>query len=160
VAFDGDTFEMEDQRNWTDASFKTYSRPLSLPFPYTVEAGAAVRQAVTITVGEQMISRPDEDESGESVLPSAKSHSVEALDFAAVGPVPEVTLGASTAPNDGGGKPTGAALLVELDLGWEGWRAALARASGSGLPLDARLILPETDPEAAIAGAVRELAPH
>ena len=28
----GDTFEMEDQRNWTDASFKTYSTPLRLPF--------------------------------------------------------------------------------------------------------------------------------
>src|SRR5699024_8620095 len=28
VAFEGDTFEMEDQRNWTDASYKTYSRPL------------------------------------------------------------------------------------------------------------------------------------
>ena len=24
---EGDTFEMEDQRNWTDASFKTYVRP-------------------------------------------------------------------------------------------------------------------------------------
>ena len=30
----GDTFEMEDQRNWTDASYKTYVRPLGLPFPY------------------------------------------------------------------------------------------------------------------------------
>ena len=30
----GDVFEMEDQRNWSDASFKTYSRPLALPFPY------------------------------------------------------------------------------------------------------------------------------
>ncbi|MGA7814582.1 MAG: hypothetical protein WCA53_16975, partial [Caballeronia sp.] len=34
----GDTFEMEDQRNWSDASFKTYSRPLELPWPYVVEA--------------------------------------------------------------------------------------------------------------------------
>ena len=33
----GDLFEMEDQRNWTDASFKTYSTPLSLPFPVTIE---------------------------------------------------------------------------------------------------------------------------
>ena len=28
---EGDTFEMEDQRNWTDASYKTYVRPLALP---------------------------------------------------------------------------------------------------------------------------------
>ena len=28
--FEGDLFEMEDQRNWTDGSFKTYCTPLSL----------------------------------------------------------------------------------------------------------------------------------
>ncbi|MCB1281700.1 MAG: hypothetical protein KDB18_09265, partial [Salinibacterium sp.] len=27
IRFDGDVFEMEDQRNWLDASFKTYCRP-------------------------------------------------------------------------------------------------------------------------------------
>ena len=27
---EGDTFEMEDQRNWSDASYKTYVRPLAL----------------------------------------------------------------------------------------------------------------------------------
>ncbi len=41
-------FEMEDQRNWTDASFKTYYRPLSLPWPYELTAGTELRQAVTI----------------------------------------------------------------------------------------------------------------
>ena len=30
---EGDTFEMEDQRNWSDASYKTYVRPLALPWP-------------------------------------------------------------------------------------------------------------------------------
>ena len=29
LSFSGDVFETEDQRNWTDASFKTYSTPLS-----------------------------------------------------------------------------------------------------------------------------------
>ena len=33
IQFEGEVFEMEDQRNWTDASFKTYSTPLELPFP-------------------------------------------------------------------------------------------------------------------------------
>src|SRR6202040_2826659 len=37
VRFEGDIFEMEDQRNWTDASFKTYCTPLGLPFPAKVE---------------------------------------------------------------------------------------------------------------------------
>ena len=36
---EGDTFEMEDQRNWTDASYKTYVRPLALPWPYTLANG-------------------------------------------------------------------------------------------------------------------------
>lgn len=31
---DGDVFEMEDQRQWGDASFKPYNRPLSQPWPY------------------------------------------------------------------------------------------------------------------------------
>lgn len=44
----GDTFEMEDQRNWTDASYKTYVRPLSLPHPYTLTAGETVGQAVML----------------------------------------------------------------------------------------------------------------
>jgi hypothetical protein len=44
----GDTFEMEDQRNWTDASYKTYVRPLSLPHPYTLAAGETVVQAVSL----------------------------------------------------------------------------------------------------------------
>jgi hypothetical protein len=48
IAFTGDTFEMEDQRNWTDASFKTYCTPLALPFPVEVPQGSRVRQAVTL----------------------------------------------------------------------------------------------------------------
>ena len=44
----GDAYEMEDQRNWTDASYKTYFRPLAQPRPYTLRAGEALRQAVTL----------------------------------------------------------------------------------------------------------------
>ena len=44
----GDTFEMEDQRNWTDASYKTYVRPLGLPHPFTLEAGKTIEQAVEL----------------------------------------------------------------------------------------------------------------
>ena len=45
----GDTFEMEDQRNWTDASYKTYVRPLALPHPYALPAGETLRQSVTLS---------------------------------------------------------------------------------------------------------------
>jgi D-apionolactonase len=50
VAFDGDVFETEDHRNWTDASFKTYSTPLDRPFPVEIRAGTRVRQSVTVTI--------------------------------------------------------------------------------------------------------------
>jgi hypothetical protein len=46
----GDVFEMEDQRNWSDASFKTYSRPLELPWPYTLAAGSANEQSVRLDI--------------------------------------------------------------------------------------------------------------
>ncbi|MCW4461005.1 hypothetical protein OK349_04745 [Sphingomonas sp. BT-65] len=46
----GETFEMEDQRNWSDASYKTYSRPLSLPWPYVMPAGTHSRQAVSLRI--------------------------------------------------------------------------------------------------------------
>jgi hypothetical protein len=46
VRFAGEIFEMEDQRNWTDASFKTYCTPLELPFPVLVEKGTRVSQSV------------------------------------------------------------------------------------------------------------------
>ncbi|MBJ3774178.1 hypothetical protein [Acuticoccus mangrovi] len=47
---EGDTYEMEDQRNWTDASYKTYVRPLALPWPYTLKRGETLRQQVTVSV--------------------------------------------------------------------------------------------------------------
>jgi hypothetical protein len=46
----GDVFEMEDQRNWSDASFKTYSRPLALPWPYMLAAGEMNDQTVRVRV--------------------------------------------------------------------------------------------------------------
>lgn len=49
IGFDGDLFETEDQRNWTDASYKTYSTPLRLPYPVLLQAGDRVRQSVTVT---------------------------------------------------------------------------------------------------------------
>lgn len=46
--FDGDVFEMEDQRNWTDASFKTYCTPLGIPFPVQIRIGDTVSQKITV----------------------------------------------------------------------------------------------------------------
>ncbi len=48
VQFEGESFEMEDQRNWTDASFKTYSTPLALPFPVRLNRGERIDHQVTL----------------------------------------------------------------------------------------------------------------
>jgi hypothetical protein len=48
VVFSGDVFEMEDQRNWTDASYKTFCTPLRLPYPVEIQAGTRVAQKVTL----------------------------------------------------------------------------------------------------------------
>ena len=53
VRFEGETFEMEDQRNWTDASYKTYGTPLSEPFPVEVPAGTKISQRITLTLKTQ-----------------------------------------------------------------------------------------------------------
>jgi D-apionolactonase len=50
LRMEGDLFEMEDQRNWLDASFKTYCTPLCLPFPVEIREGTRVEQTVTLTL--------------------------------------------------------------------------------------------------------------
>ncbi|QHQ36295.1 hypothetical protein [Algicella marina] len=47
IVFDGETFEMEDQRNWSDASFKTYCVPLVHPFTYDITG--PTRQSVRMS---------------------------------------------------------------------------------------------------------------
>ncbi len=45
---EGDVFEMEDQRNWSDASYKTYVRPLARPWPYLIPQGETGTQSVCL----------------------------------------------------------------------------------------------------------------
>lgn len=51
-AFEGDVFELEDQRNWTDASFKIYSTPLEAGWPLDAMAGQPFGQSVVISVSK------------------------------------------------------------------------------------------------------------
>ncbi|GAB2602321.1 hypothetical protein [Spirosoma areae] len=57
--FSGEVFEMEDQRNWTDASFKTYSTPLERPFPVAVSAGDEFWQRVAFSLSEEWLPQPN-----------------------------------------------------------------------------------------------------
>ncbi len=81
---DGDVFEMEDQRNWSDASFKTYVRPLSRPWPYTLPAGEPATQSVTL--------RP-EGEAPPPAVARAAEGPIALTAGPAVGTMPEIGLG-------------------------------------------------------------------
>jgi hypothetical protein len=49
-SFTGDHFEIEDQRNWTDASFKSYSRlPVVSAEPEHLAAGTRLQQTVSVS---------------------------------------------------------------------------------------------------------------
>jgi hypothetical protein len=58
VYLEGDVFEMEDQRNYADASYKIYSRPISKPLPFQVEKGDHVRQEVDLRLKGAVLSQP------------------------------------------------------------------------------------------------------
>jgi hypothetical protein len=48
LRFSGETFETEDQRNWTDASFKTYGTPNRIPIPVEIAEGTQVQQSIEL----------------------------------------------------------------------------------------------------------------
>lgn len=48
--FRGARFETEDQRNWTDASFKTYGPPVAGTRPRLYQAGSRIRQDVRVQI--------------------------------------------------------------------------------------------------------------
>jgi len=54
VRCEGDTFKMEDQRNWPGASFKTYCTPLEVPYPVRLVKGAKILQRVQVSVHGEM----------------------------------------------------------------------------------------------------------
>lgn len=51
--FEGDDYEMEDQRNFSDASFKTYSRSNFMPRPFRLDAGAVFRRSITLRLDQR-----------------------------------------------------------------------------------------------------------
>lgn len=131
IAFGGDVFEMEDQRNWTDASFKTYSRPLDLPFPYALAAGESLRQSITLTAppGAPTSSAPQDLRTDPAVIRLIER-----------GAFPAIGVEAATSADPVPASDIGAFRIVELDLATPSWGSALARASLDDRPLDVRLV--------------------
>ena len=50
LLFEGDIFETEDQRNWMDESYKTYSTPLTVPMPVLINPGEVMQQRVILKI--------------------------------------------------------------------------------------------------------------
>jgi hypothetical protein len=137
VQFAGEVFEMEDHRNWTDASFKTYCTPLGLPFPVEVKQGTRVQQGVTLrligstprTAAVQPAREVTLDVQPQRVLP-----------------LPQIGLGLPEAgpaltPNEVRRlRPLQLShLRVDLDLGSAAWNERLTRAAGDAQALGAAL---------------------
>lgn len=152
----GDVFEMEDQRNWTDASFKTYNRPLALPFPYVIEAGRSFSQSVTLTI----------DDPQPAAASAAGGHGPVVLEVTATSGASLPELGLGVHPGQTGPalqarerlqilRP--AHLYVPLDLRSDATLAELASAAELGAALNAPLWLAVIVPGAAAPSA--ELTP-
>jgi hypothetical protein len=86
VNFAGEIFESEDHRNWSDASYKTYCTPISLPFPAQVTPGEALSQKITISI------------SGEHTSSTSKNESAVITVGAKEIEIPEIGLGLSEDP--------------------------------------------------------------
>jgi hypothetical protein len=148
MRFEGDTFEMEDQRNWTDASFKTFCTPLRLPYPVQVKKGDDVQQAVRVKIEGAPATKRE----------SWKPRPITFTIGTAGQPLPALGLGQAHA-----GKPLGARqiarlkalklhhLRVDLDLNGK-WQRELRRAAQDANALGAKLeVALFVDPENAYA---------
>jgi hypothetical protein len=120
LSLDGDVFETEDQRNWTDASFKTYSTPLDRPFPVQVLTGETCRQQARLHATGRASSRP------------GPTTDVVTVGSAVIGHVPALGLGTCLYPPPDVLPPRPGrydTLLVELTDDEEQWPVLLAAAA-------------------------------
>jgi D-apionolactonase len=127
VTMEGDTFETEDQRNWTDASFKTYCTPLDRPNPALIPAGDGVAQELSVQVQSVRNDSP-------AIVRGNGTVGLE-VGPAWTFPLPRLGLGMAS-----DGKPLSqreselirhlhpAHLRVEIRLTEKGWEAGLQRA--------------------------------
>ncbi|MFT4041167.1 MAG: hypothetical protein QM692_23500, partial [Thermomicrobiales bacterium] len=135
--FTGDTFEFEDQRNWTDGSFKSQSYPPRRGGLFHADAGERVFQQVTIraegpvpvAVGDTaQVTLTLGEPLGRRLPPigfGMASHGGDLLER-------EIELLRATRP---------AHLRADLHLGDPEWTAELTRAERAALPLDCALEL-------------------
>lgn len=139
LILEGDLFEMEDQRNWTDASYKTYCTPLRFPFPVEIRAGERVTQSVTIRALGMPKAKPAGSDSREPEI-VVKAEPVGILPPLGFGVASHgETLTETELEHLRALKP--AHLRVGLDLTGPGWAETLRRATAETGALGADLEL-------------------
>jgi hypothetical protein len=157
--FEGDLFEMEDQRNWTDGSFKTYSPPASLGTPFHAAAGQSFHQRIRFrVVGGGATVRP-RDAAPRRLTIGGR-----------VAALPAIGFGMSSVSDELTEREAGllralrpAHLHADLHLARPAWRAELDRAAAAATAVGCRMELglfvdDEAEAEfAALAGSVRGL---
>ena len=137
IQFEGDIFEMEDQRNWTDASFKTYSTPLELPFPVELAANEEIHQraVLTLVVEEQEISTALRQSVTVAVSSAAEARRVPKIGLCAAGH----GLPLSSWQQDRLARLRLNHLRADIHLSEPSWKTVLGRARDEALAINARL---------------------
>jgi hypothetical protein len=142
LRFEGDLFETEDQRNWSDASFKTYCTPLALPFPVEIRAGQRVQQRITL----RLLGEPPAEVAAPASPAVAEIRTGEQREAPRTLP----PIGLAFASEEGPladrereclRKLQPAHLWLELDLLTAGWRERLATAAAEAQALSLPLLI-------------------
>ncbi|MDB2384195.1 hypothetical protein N9V95_00465, partial [bacterium] len=148
-----DFFEMEDQRNWGDASYKTYVGSLRDPWPFQVKQGDKFIQSVTITASP--IRKASEFVETNVTSPVASTAKFRSPDIAVSIPRNGAQLALANMKNFGFVKPSRFSAYLYSDALDERELLALAEICElSGRPLGVELEVcgvPESEIEAAAA---------
>jgi len=159
VLMEGNKFEMEDHRNWMDASYKTYVCSLLDPWPYTLKKGESFSQSVTLAVsGKPPKSRPARSAPGTIVTLAETKGRIPQIGLGV--PMVEAAAALQAADFIAAAKPH--ALVCQIDGREQGQKEAAANfrelSAQTGVPVTLEIILPAKEPAdkevSAIAGAV------
>lgn len=162
LAWDGERFEMEDHRNWSDASFKSYPKPADLGYRFYAHTGERLQEKMTVEVRSPSKPRnhrgwirqrePVRIEIGPSLARPLPPIGLGLASHGELSTAAEISLIRTALPSH---------LRVDLHLASPGWQDVLARAAteagalGSGLEL---AIFLREQPERELAALASSLA--
>jgi hypothetical protein len=140
----GKVLEAEDQRNWTDNTYKIYSGSLSEPRPFTTSAGSLWKQSAKFEVG----------------APNSKNFDPSKILVSEIEALPSIGIQFNTEPILASDDLDKAFILLDIDhlrINAESLTSQkIATVSASGLILEAALLSESTDIE--LQNEVRHLS--